>query len=217
MTNCTLSRHKRCLGILFVIVAILIFYLSRDSGEIGTIAIHVGKPYKDVLRDSTFPVKSETAMRATTPPIEDSTWITRPAIVKFDDPKHGFTLPPTKFGAIGYNRGRVTTFTTSPMLETLPFDQLIPLLDHVQEMLKSSGWIAEYGDERHSWFKVESESDRSALQSLLFDQAVSAALLIPHKYGMSLIVKCYARCAERDPNTARYLIDVSVGRDYSNR
>ena len=209
--------RKLYLGILFAIMTVLIIYLNRDSGEIGTIALHIGKPYKDVLRDSTFPVKSETAMRATTPPVEDSTWITRPAIVKFDDPKHGFTLPPTKFGAIGYNRGRVTTFTTSPMLETLPFDQLIPLLDHVQEMLKSSGWIAEYGDERHSWFKVESESDRSALQSLLFDQAVSAALLIPHKYGMSLIVKCYARCAERDPNTARYLIDVSVGRDYSNR
>ncbi len=209
--------RKLYLGILFATMTVLIIYLNRDSGEIGTIALHIGKPYKDVLRDSTFPVKSETAMRATTPPVEDSTWITRPAIVKFDDPKHGFTLPPTKFGAIGYNRGRVTTFTTSPMLETLHFDQLIPLLNHIQEMLKSSGWIAEYGDERHSWFKVESESDRSALQSLLFDQAVSAALLIPHKYGMSLIVKCYARCAERDPNTARYLIDVSVGRDYSNR
>ena len=115
--------RKLYLGILFAIMTVLIIYLNRDSGEIGTIALHIGKPYKDVLRDSTFPVKSETAMRATTPPIEDSTWITRPAIVRFDDPKHGFTLPPTKFGAIGYNRGRVTTFTTSPMLETLPFDQ----------------------------------------------------------------------------------------------
>jgi len=209
--------RKWCLGLLFVVLAALLVYLNRDSEKIGTISLHVGKPYKDVLRDSTFPVKSETAIRATTPPIEDSTWITSPVIVKFDDPQHGFTLPPTKFAVVGYGKGKVTNFRTSPMLETLPFDQLIPLLDHIQEMLKSSGWIAEYGDERHSWFKVESESDRSALQSLLFDQAVSAALLIPHKYGMSLIVKCYARCAERDPNTARYLIDVSVGRDYSNR
>ena len=209
--------RKLYLGILFVIVAALIIYLNRDSGENGTIALHIGKPYKDVLRDSTFPVKSETAMRATTPPVEDSTWITRPAIVKFDDPKHGFTLPPTKFGAIGYNRGRVTTFTTSPMLETLPFDQLIPLLDHVQEMLKSAGWIPKDDNENYTWIKIGSEADRKALQSLLFRKAVTATLLIPHKYGMSLIVKCYARCAERDPNTARYLIDVSVGRDYSNR
>jgi hypothetical protein len=83
----------------------------------NAISLHIGKPYEDVLRDSTFPVKSNTAMRQTTPLVEDSTWITSPVIVKFDDPQHGFTLPPTKFGAIGYNNGRVTTLTTSPMLE----------------------------------------------------------------------------------------------------
>jgi len=181
------------------------------------ISAHIGKTYEGVVRDSTFPIKAKTVTYPSEPPEPDSVWIRGSVIVKFDDPEHGFTLPPTKFGLVGFNGWKVTTITTSPMLETLPFDQLIPLLDHIQEMLNNSGWIAEYGDERHSWFKVESESDRSALQSLLFDQAVSAALLIPHKYGMSLIVKCYARCAERDPNTARYLIDVSVGRDYSNR
>ena len=216
MTNCTLSRHKRCLGILFVIVAILIFYLSRDSGEIGTIALHIGKPYKDVLRDSTFPVKSETAMRATTPPVEDSTWITRPAIVKFDDPKHGFTLPPTKFGAIGYNRGKVTTFTTSPMLETLPFDQVIPLFNNLQEMLKDSGWTLEKIGS-NALIKASSEAEKNALQLLLFKHAETVIFFIPHKYSLALTIKCYARCNERDVKTAKYLIDVSVGRDYSNR
>jgi hypothetical protein len=39
-------------------------------------------------------------------------------------------------------------------------------------------------------------------------------LLIPHKYSLALNVKCYARCDERDPKTAEYLIDVSVGKDY---
>ena len=209
--------RKWCIGLLFVIVAALIIYLNRDSGEIGTIALHIGKPYKDVLRDSTFPVKSETAMRATTPPIEDSTWITSPVIVKFDDPQHSFILPPTKLLAVGYSEGKVTTFTTSPMLETLPFDQLIPLLDHIQQMLKKSGWIPRDDHENYTWIKTGSEADRIALQSLLFNKAVTATLLVPRKYSMSLIVKCYARCDERDPNTARYLIDVSVGRDYSHR
>ena len=209
--------RKWCLGLLFVALAVLIVYLNRESGEVGTISLHIGKSYKDILRDSTFPVKSETVVRATTPPVEDSTWITRPAIVKFDDPKHGFTLPPTKFAVVGYGDGKVTTFRTSPMLETLPFDQLIPLLDHVQEMLKSAGWIPKDDNENYTWIKTGSEADRKALQSLLFRKAVTATLLIPRKYGMSLIVKCYARCAERDPNTAKYLIDVSVGEDFSSR
>ena len=208
--------RKWCLGLLFVVLAVLIVYLNRDSGEIGTIAIHVGKPYKDVLRDSTFPVKSETAMRATTPQVEDSTWITRPAIVKFDDPKHGFTLPPTKFGAIGYNRGKVTTFTTSPMLETLPFDQVIPLFNNLQEMLKDSGWTLEKIGS-NALIKASSEAEKNALQLLLFKHAETVIFFIPHKYSLALTIKCYARCNEHDIKTAKYLIDVSVGRDYSNR
>ncbi|WP_321862694.1 hypothetical protein [Pseudomonas paraveronii] len=208
--------RKWCLGLLFVALAVLIVYLNRDSGEIGTIDLHIGKPYKDVLRDSTFPVKSETAMRATTPQVEDSTWITRPAIVKFDDPKHGFTLPPTKFGAIGYNRGKVTTFTTSPMLETLPFDQVIPLFNNLQEMLKGSGWTLEKIGS-NALIKASSEAEKNALQLLLFKHAETVIFFIPHKYSLALTIKCYARCNERDVKTAKYLIDVSVGRDYSNR
>ena len=208
--------RKWCLVLLFVVLAVLIVYLKRESGEIGTIALHIGKPYKDVLRDSTFPVKSETAIRATTPPIEDSTWITRPAIVKFDDPKHGFTLPPTKFGAIGYNRGKVTTFTTSPMLETLPFDQVIPLFNNLQEMLKDSGWTLEKIGS-NALIKASSEAEKNALQLLLFKHAETVIFFIPHKYSLALTIKCYARCNERDVKTAKYLIDVSVGRDYSNR
>ena len=207
---------KFYMGILLVALAGLVIYINHEFGEIGTISLHIGKPYKDVLRDSTFPVKSETAMRATTPPIEDSTWITSPAIVKFDDPQHGFTLPPTKFAVVGYGEGKVTTIRTSPMLETLSFNQVIPLFSHLQEVLNKSGWVPRYND-RNGWLKVDSKLEKDALQSLLFDQAETVGLLVPHKYSMSLSIKCFARCAERDPNTARYLIDVSVGRDYRNR
>ena len=209
--------RKLYLVTLFTALAILIFYLNRAPEKIGTISLHVGKSYIDILNDSTFPVKSNTTMRATTPPIEDSTWITNPTIVNFDDAKHGFTLPPTTFGVIGYNKGIVTTITTSPMLEALPFDQLIPLLDHIQQMLKKAGWVPEDDNENYTWVKTESESDRNALQGLLFNNARTATLMIPHYYGMSLIVKCYVRCNERNPKTAKYLIDVSVGEDFSNR
>ena len=205
------------LGALVFISSCLLIYITRDPKTTTVISAHIGKPYERVARDSTFPIKTKTVIYPSDPPEPDSVWLRGSVIVKFDDPEHGFTLPPTKFGLVSFSDWKVVTITTSPMLETLPFDQLIPLLDHIQQMLKKSGWIPEFEGERHSWFKIESEADRNALQSLLFKQAVTAALLVPRKYGMSLIVKCYARCDERDPNTARYLIDVSVGRDYSHR
>ena len=205
------------LGALVFISSCLLIYITRDPKTTTVISAHIGKPYERVARDSTFPIKTKTVIYPSDPPEPDSVWLRGSVIVKFDDPEHGFTLPPTKFGLVSFSDWKVVTITTSPMLETLPFDQLIPLLDHIQQMLKKSGWMPEFEGERHSWFKIESEADRNALQSLLFKQAVTAALLVPRKYGMSLIVKCYARCDERDPNTARYLIDVSVGRDYSHR
>ena len=208
--------RKLILGISLITLVTLIFYLNYSIQKISTISLHIGKSYADILQDSTFPVKSKTVIRQTEPPVEDSTWITSPVIVKFDDPQHSFILPPTKLLAVGYSEGKVTTFTTSPMLETLPFDQLIPLLDHIQQMLKKSGWIPRDDHENYTWIKTGSEADRIALQSLLFNKAVTATLLVPRKYSMSLIVKCYARCNEHDPNTAKYLIDVSVGMDLRN-
>ena len=205
------------LGALALISLCFLIYITRVPKTTTVISAHIGKTYEGVARDSTFPIKTKTVIYPSDPPEPDSVWLRGSVIVKFDDPEHGFTLPPTKFGLVSFSDWKIVTITTSPMLETLPFDQLIPLLDHIQQMLKKSGWMPEFEGERHSWFKIENEADRNALQSLLFKQAISAALLVPRKYGMSLIVKCYARCDERDPNTARYLIDVSVGRDYSSR
>jgi len=177
------------------------------------LSAHIGKSYNDTVKDSTFSVSSNTAFYPSTPPHPSSTWISEPVIVHFDDPDHGFTLPATKFGALGFDEGKVSTMTTSPMLETLPFDQLIPLINKVQGMLKESGWVPR-NPENNSWLSVGSEIEKTALQRLLFDQVVVVMLLIPHKYSLALNVKCYARCNERDPKTAKYLIDVSVGKDY---
>lgn len=177
------------------------------------LSAHIGKPYNDTVEDSTFSVTSNTAFYPSKPPHPSSTWISKPVIIHFDDPEHGFTLPATKFGAIGFDEGKVSTMTTSPMLETLPFDQLIPLLNQLQGMLKDSGWVPR-NPEDNSWLTLGSEVEKNALQKQLFDQVVVVMLLIPHKYSLALNVKCYARCNERDPKTAKYLIDVSVGSDY---
>ncbi|WP_283189534.1 hypothetical protein [Pseudomonas sp. PMCC200344] len=177
------------------------------------LSAHIGKSYNDTVEDSTFSVTANTAFYPSKPPHPSSTWISKPVIIHFDDPEHGFTLPATKFGAIGFDEGKVSTMTTSPMLETLPFDQMMPLLNQLQGMLKDSGWVPRNREE-NSWLTLGSEVEKNALQKQLFDQVVVVMLLIPHKYSLALNVKCYARCNERDPKTAKYLIDVSVGSDY---
>jgi hypothetical protein len=177
------------------------------------LSVHVGKPYEEVVRDSTFSVHAKTAVYPSEPPHPSSTWISSPVVIRFDDPQYGFTLPPTKFGAVTYNKSKVATITTSPMLETLAFEDLSPLLDKMQIMLKAAGWTPRDANS-HAWLETTNEADRNALQSKLFDQVVIVLLLIPHKYTLALNVKCYARCDERNPKTAKYLIDVSVGSDY---
>jgi hypothetical protein len=193
--------------------AALVAYAAYSGRSIDVLSVHVGKPYEEVVRDSTFSVQAKTAVYPSEPPHPSSTWISSPVVIRFDDPEHGFTLPPTKFGAVTYNKSKVATVTTSPMLETLAFEELLPLLDKMQTTLKEAGWTPRNGSD-HAWLVTTNETDRNALQSKLFDQVVIVMLLIPHKYSLALNVKCYARCNERDPKTAKYLIDVSVGSDY---
>jgi hypothetical protein len=193
--------------------AALFAYVAYSNKSIDVLSVHVGKPYEEVVRDSTFSVHAKTAVYPSEPPHPSSTWISSPVVIRFDDPQYGFTLPPTKFGAVTYNKSKVATITTSPMLETLAFEDLSPLLDKMQIMLKAAGWTPRDANS-HAWLETTNEADRNALQSKLFDQVVIVLLLIPHKYTLALNVKCYARCDERNPKTAKYLIDVSVGSDY---
>lgn len=208
---------KKKAGLILILVSIaLIFFIRREFKEVDTIAIHIGKSYGDVVRDSTFPVKSKTVIRSTEPPVVDSTWISDPVIIQFDDPDYGFILPTTILGAVGYKKNNVSTITTSPMRETVHFNELVALLSQLQNMLRNSGWPPE-DEKKHSWLKIENNTERTALQNLLFDQVVVVMLRIPNKYTLALNVKCYARCNDRDTKTARYLIDVSIGQDFHNR
>lgn len=177
------------------------------------LVVHIGKRYDETVADSTFGVPAHTVIYPGNPPHPSSSWISTPVIIDFDDPEHGFTLPVTKFVSIGFDEGKVSNMTTSPMLETLPFDQLVVVLDQLQSQLKNASWI-EWNSETNPWLNTADEASRMTLQAELFDHVMVTVLLIPHKYSLALNVKCYARCDERDPKTAKYLIDVSVGKDY---
>lgn len=205
-----LSR-KRFLIILAAALAGTAIAYSNWSTD--TLRVHIGKTYDETVADSTYGVAAHTVIYPGNPPHPSSAWISTPVIIHFDDAEHGFTLPVTKFGSIGFDEGKVSNMTTSPMLETLPFDQLVVVLDQLQSQLKNAGWV-EWNTETNAWVNMADEASREALQAALFDHVMVTVLLIPHKYSLALNVKCYARCDERDPKTAKYLIDVSVGKDH---
>jgi hypothetical protein len=203
---------RRAFFIAVISVSVLVGAITYFMSSTDKIYAHIGKPYAEVVKDSTFPVERKTAIYPSDPPEADSTWISSPVVITFDDPDHGFTLPKTVYGAVGYRKEKVDGITTSPMVETLPFDQTARLLDELQTMFKKAGWIPEPA-EGNDWIKVSSDEEKRQIQAKLFDQAEGVILLVPNKYSLILHIKCYARCDERNPETAKYLIDVGLGRD----
>ncbi|WP_367616999.1 hypothetical protein [Pseudomonas khorasanensis] len=196
-------------GIALVLAVVVAYSMSG----VDRIYAHIGKPYAEVVKDSSFPVERKTAIYPSDPPKADSTWISSPVVITFDDPEHGFTLPKTIYGAVGYTKGKVDGITTSPMVESLPFDKTAALLDELQTMFKSAGWAPESAG-GNDWIKVSSDDEKRQLQAKLFERADGVILLVPHKYSLLLHVKCYVRCDERNVDTARYLIDVGLSRDH---
>lgn len=211
---------KRRWLMLFFLALLVVGSLIYSRWSTRTLSVHIGKPYELVVKDSSFPVEDKTAIYPgdpddpKDPPRPGSTWISSPTVIDFDDPAHGFKLPPTVFGAITYADKKVSTLTTSPMSETLPFAQALDRLVTVQDTLKSRGWKVEPLD-NNDWFIVDSAVERERLRAKLFDQAVGIDLYVPGQYSLLLLIKCYARCDKGEPEAAKYLIDISVGRDRS--
>jgi hypothetical protein len=211
---------KRRWLMLFFLALLVVGSLIYSRWSTRTLSVHIGKPYELVVKDSSFPVEDKTAIYPgdpddpKDPPRPGSTWISSPTVIDFDDPAHGFKLPPTVFGAITYANKKVSTLTTSPMSETLPFAQALDRLVTVQDTLKSRGWKVEPLD-NNDWFIVDSAVERERLRAKLFDQAVGIDLYVPGQYSLLLLIKCYARCDKGEPEAAKYLIDISVGRDRS--
>jgi len=211
---------KRRWRMLFFLALLVVGSLIYSRWSTRTLSVHIGKPYELVVKDSSFPVEDKTAIYPgdpddpKDPPRPGSTWISSPTVIDFDDPAHGFKLPPTVFGAITYANKKVSTLTTSPMSETLPFAQALDRLVTVQDTLKSRGWKVEPLD-NNDWFIVDSAVERERLRAKLFDQAVGIDLYVPGQYSLLLLIKCYARCDKGEPEAAKYLIDISVGRDRS--
>jgi hypothetical protein len=177
------------------------------------ISVRIGQPFEEVVSGSTFLVR-----RASNIPTYDEvgfgvTWVKEPAvIIHFNDPKHGFTLPPTTLAAISYLHNKADTIATSPMLNKLSFSQAASQLALLQRQFQAGEWQLELNTD---WFDL-SPKGRDELHEYLRNPesgyVKTVSLVVPEKYEMTFRIWCVARC---DSNLGfdRYLIDIGVGED----
>lgn len=178
---------------------------SRAPTEL---VLRLDEHFDDVVKNSSFPVRKNSFI----PTDEDNgsgvIQVDKPAvIVKYDDPPNGFTLPPTKFAVVTISKFRVKVFTTSPMLEALPFDQAADVLETVQAELRAAGWQPSEG-KNSKWFDLSPEG-RKQLRAY----GGTTELVVPKRnLAMYLNFKCFTGDCDHPNDTARFLIDVSLGK-----
>jgi hypothetical protein len=182
------------------------------------LSFKVGQSFEEVVKASTYPVMQRSNPPSDTADLTGDTFVTEPAVILcFNDPQHGFTLPPTKFAFIGYEHNVVDTVSTSPMLDKLSFDQVIAVLEDLQNQFKAGGWEPWAGD-GSTWFDLTPEG-KKRLYKRMFEQGYSqsAQLRIPKKYEMTFRLKCTDGCWPGEQPPYLFLIDVGIGSDTVER
>jgi hypothetical protein len=172
-----------------------------------------GQTFEGVVKDSTYPVIARSNLPSESKSGWGATWVTEPAvIVRLNDSEHGFILPPTKFAALSFHQNVVGTLATSPMLDELPFDETVAILENLQNQFKAGGWEP-WANNDSTWFDLTPEG-KKRLYARMFEPGYGqeATLRIPKLYGMVFRLKCTEGCWTREP-PYRFLIDVGVGSD----
>ena len=148
------KQYHRIAGLACLIPA-AIWWHSR-APEPTVLSFRLGQIFEQVVKDSTYP-----ALNRSNRPRDDwdgnkfgATWVTEPSvIIRFTDPRHGFTLPPTKFAVLTFSENQAVSLATSPMLDPLPFDKAVAILEDLQNQLKAGGWEPWEKDDS-SWFDL---------------------------------------------------------------
>jgi hypothetical protein len=205
------KRWLVCLA--FFVMACWYFF---DTPGPTVLSFRIGETFEEVVKNSTYPV-----LKRSNHPSDDpdksgqfgATWVTEPAvIIHFNDPQHGFTLPPTKFAALSYSHNKVSTLATSPMLDRLTFDEAVAVLENLQYQFKKGGWEPWTGNES-KWFDFTPEGKRRLYEAMFKGGGMeSTELRVPNKYAMTFRLWCAAKCATREPPYL-FLIDIGISGD----
>jgi hypothetical protein len=183
------------------------------------LSFRVGQSFQEVVKASTYPV----LQRSNNPSDDDhlhsgETFVTEPAVILcFNDPQHGFVLPPTKFAVVGYTQSVVDTVATSPMLEKMPFNQAVAILENLQNQFKAGGWEPWTGD-GSKWFDLSANGKKRLFQRMFepgYEQ--EAQLRVPKKYEMTFRIHCTDGCWPGEKPPYLFLIDIGLSRDIVER
>jgi hypothetical protein len=183
------------------------------------LSLRVGQSFGEVVKASTYPVMQRSAVPEAATSMAGVTAVTEPAVILcFDDPQHGFVLPPTKFALVGYMDNVVATVSTSPMLDKLPFDQAVAILENLQNQFKAGGWEPRTVGAGSQWFDLTPDGKKRLYQRM-FEPGYSqtAELRVPKKYGMTFRLKCTDGCWPDEKPPYLFLVDVGVGMDTFRR
>lgn len=128
------------------------------------------------------------------------------------DYEHGFTLPPTKFAALTFSENQAVSLATSPMLDPLPFEEAVAILENLQNQFKSGGWEP-WKENNSTWFDL-TPAGKERLYARMFAPGYmqSTDLRVPKLYSMIFRLKCTEGCWTQEP-PYRFLIDIGLGDD----
>jgi hypothetical protein len=214
---------RRSLALALAVVAALlgigVWQYSPAPAVAPTIlSFRVGQSFEEVVKASTYPVLEHSNNPSDEPSRTGDTSVTEPAVILcFNDPQHGFALQPTKFAFIGYMHNVVATVSTSPMLDKLPFDQAVAILENLQNQFKAGGWEP-WAVDGSTWFDLTPEGKKRLCQRMFEPgYSQSAELRVPKKYGMTFRLKCTDGCWPGEKPPYQFLIDVGVSGDTVER
>jgi len=197
----------------FLLLAVVSLGWWRAAHPTPTVlSLRLDQHFDEVVKKSTYPVRAKGNSLAPSEEFSGSgnIWVTKPAVIlKYDDPKNGFTLPPTKFAGVAFMQYRVVTVRTSPMLETLPFHEVLHVLESVQKTFQNAGWEPWPGD-NSKWYDFSPEG-RKKLQADLFRYFGASTTLVVPKRNMEIRynISCMDEC--EDVDRARFLITLGIG------
>lgn len=182
------------------------------------LSFRLGQSFEEVVKASTYPVMQRSAVPEPDTGMAGVTAVTEPAVILcFNDPQHGFVLPPTKFALVGYMDNVVADVSTSPMLDKLPFDQAVAILENLQNQFKAGGWEP-WTVDGSKWFDLTPEGKKRLYQRMFEPgYSQSAELRVPKKYGMVFRLKCMDGCEPGEQPPTLFLIDVGLSGDIVGR
>jgi hypothetical protein len=195
-----------------------VWWLNRPPAQ-TILSFRIGATFEEVTKNSSYPVATRSNRPADDPSETKfgATWITEPEVtIIFDDPLHGFKLPPTGFGALTYMHNRATTLATSPMVEKVSFDAALTILTDLQRQFRAGGWEP-WETNDSMWFDLTLIGKKRLYQKMFEPgYASTTTLRIPNKYGMTFRLKCVEGCWTREPPYF-FLIDIGVSDDVFGR